>query len=147
MCAPVPPAPHRQTTQRAAIVAQLAGTDHFQSAQQLHHALWDARTVRVGLTTTYRILRALTEDGIAETQRGEDGEILYRLRRDTERRHHLICRKCGRTIDFTVAEFEAAAGRLARQHHYTNVTRHLDLYGTCPKCRAIADRPGPTRLR
>ncbi|MDR3658837.1 MAG: transcriptional repressor [Mycobacterium sp.] len=138
---------HRRTTKRDAVVQQLARSTHFRSAQQLHHDMWHCQTVKTGLTTTYRILRALTDENIAETQRAEDGEILYRLRRTTKPRHHLICRKCGRAIDFTAGELEIAANRLAQQHRYTAVSHHLDLYGTCPQCRSIADQTAAADLR
>jgi Fur family transcriptional regulator, ferric uptake regulator len=57
----------------------MRGSDRFRGAQQLHHELRDVATLRVGLSTGYRILRALAEQKIAQTQRTEDGETLYRL--------------------------------------------------------------------
>ena len=54
--------------------------ENFRSAQQLYLDIRQRRPLQIGLTSVYRILRALADDRIAETQRAEDGEILYRLR-------------------------------------------------------------------
>jgi Fur family ferric uptake transcriptional regulator len=86
------------------------------------------------LTTVYRILHVLVEQNIAETQRAEDGETLYRLCATRGHRHYLLCRRCGRAVAFTVDDVELHTARLAQQHRYADVTHHIDLYGTCPQC-------------
>jgi Fur family transcriptional regulator, ferric uptake regulator len=110
-------------------------SDRFRSAQQLHHELRDLTTLRVGLSTVYRILRALAEEKIAETQRAEDGETLYRLRTVVEHRHYLLCRLCGRAVGFAAEDMERHASRLAQQHCFADVTHCIDVYGTCPRCK------------
>jgi Fur family ferric uptake transcriptional regulator len=112
----------------------LRRSDHFRSAQQLHHEIRERHTVRIGLSTVYRILRTLADENIAETQRAEDGEILYRLRLAVEHRHYLLCRSCGRAVGFTAEDIERHTSRLARRHRFADVTHHIDLYGTCPRC-------------
>ena len=54
----------------------------------------------------YRILRNLAEENLADAQRGEDGEFLYRLRTTTGHRHYLVCRRCGSAVGFTVGDIE-----------------------------------------
>ncbi|HME77804.1 MAG TPA: transcriptional repressor [Mycobacterium sp.] len=134
---PAPPAPRRPrrpTVKQQAVVKALRRSDRFRSAQQLHHELGEHRPVRVGLTTVYRILHTLAEKHIAEAQRGEDGEILYRLRTTAAHRHYLLCRRCGDAVAFSPGALEHHTAELARQHCYTDVTHHIDLYGTCPRC-------------
>nr|WP_231993995.1 transcriptional repressor [Mycobacterium sp. 852002-50816_SCH5313054-b] len=124
--------------------------ENFRSAQQLYLNIRRDRQLGIGLTSVYRILRTLAVDRIAETQRAEDGEILYRLRTETGHRHYLVCRQCGRAEGFTPVAIEEHTRRLSRQHHYSDVTHHVDLYGTCPRCRtatdleSAADQPHPT---
>jgi Fur family transcriptional regulator, ferric uptake regulator len=112
--------------------------ENFRSAQQLYLEIRHRRPLQIGLTSVYRILRALADDQIAETQRAEDGEILYRLRTGAGHRHYLLCRRCGKAVGFTPADVEEHTRRLSRQHHYTDVTHHVDLYGVCPQCRTTA---------
>ncbi len=77
--------------------------ENFRSAQQLYLDIRQRRPLQIGLTSVYRILRALADDRIAETQRAEDGEILYRLRTGAGHRHYLLCRRCGKAVGFTPA--------------------------------------------
>jgi Fur family transcriptional regulator, ferric uptake regulator len=134
MPAPTTPHRHRPTAQRQAVMQLLHRSDRFRSAQQLHMELRDIKRERVGLSTVYRILRALAEERIAETQRAEDGETLYRLRTVAEHRHYLLCRRCGRAVGFTADDAERQADFLARQQGFTDVTHWIDVFGTCPLC-------------
>ncbi len=136
---PAPPALHqtRITAQQRALLDLLHRSDHFRGAQQLHRDLRQRHGVRIGLVTVYRILRAFADMKITETQRAEDGEMLYRLRTTPEHRHYLLCRKCGRAIAFTAGEIEHLTSQLAEQHRYTDVAHQIDFYGTCPRCTEI----------
>jgi Fur family transcriptional regulator, ferric uptake regulator len=137
MAAPPAPRRPRMTAHRQAVLELLHRTDHFRSAQQLHFEIREHHTARIGLTTVYRILRTLAEQKIAETQRAEDGEILYRLCANPGHCHYLLCRRCGRAVGFTAADIELHTSQLAEAHRYADVTHHIDLYGTCPLCVAV----------
>lgn len=136
---PAPPAPRqtRVTMQQRAMLEVLGRSDRFRGAQELHLDLHQRRAVRIGLVTVYRILRAFADMKIIETQRAEDGEMLYRLRSTPEHRHYLLCRRCGRAIGFTAAEIEHFTNQLAEQHRYTDLAHQIDFYGTCPRCTEI----------
>jgi Fur family ferric uptake transcriptional regulator len=136
-CAPLPR--RRHTANQQVVLDALHGGDTFRSAQQLYFDIQRQRSRRIALTSVYRILHALAADGITETQRAEDGESLYRLRTGSEHCHYLLCRRCGRAVAFNPIALEEDAALLARQHHYTDVTHRIDLYGICPRCRASTD--------
>lgn len=125
------------TAQQRAVLELLHRSDRFRSAQQLHLDLRQRHGVRIGLVTVYRILRAFADLKIIETQRAEEGEMLYRLRATSEHRHYLLCRQCGRAIAFTAGEIEDFTSQLAEQHRYTDVAHQIDFYGTCPRCTEI----------
>jgi Fur family ferric uptake transcriptional regulator len=124
------------------VLEVLRGQENFRSAQQIYLDVRGDRQLRIGLTSVYRILRTLAADRIAETQRAEDGEILYRARTAPGHRHYLVCRLCGRAVGFTPADIEEDTRRLSRQHHYTDVTHYVDLYGICPRCRTTPSASG-----
>ena len=126
--------PRRPTAQQQAVLDALGRSARFRSAQELHHELTAHAPRRVGLATVYRILHRLAGQHIAEAQRGEDGETLYRLRTTTEHHHYLMCRRCGAAVAFSPAALEHHTAELARKHRYANITHHIDLYGTCPRC-------------
>jgi Fur family transcriptional regulator, ferric uptake regulator len=125
----------RSTAKQRAVLEVLQEQQNFRSAQQLYLDIHRHRQLRIGLTSVYRILRTLADDRIAETQRAEDGEILYRLRTEAGHRHYLVCRQCGRAVGFNPVGFEEHTRRLSCQYRYTEVTHHVDLYGICPRCR------------
>ncbi|MHC9295500.1 Fur family transcriptional regulator [Mycobacterium sp. LTG2003] len=135
------PSRRRWTGNRRELLDVLGSSENFRSAQQIHRELRQYRSLPIGLTTVYRILRSLVDDEIAETQRAEEGEVLYRLRTTNEHRHYLVCRRCGRAVGFTAPAFEEHTSQLGRRSEYTDITHYFDLYGVCPRCR---DTPSDT---
>jgi Fur family transcriptional regulator, ferric uptake regulator len=133
----------RRTTPKGQVVLEvLGGSDRFRSAQQLYVQIRHETSVQIGLASVYRILRGLADDGIAETQRAEDGEMLYRASSSPEHRHYLLCRRCGRAVGFALDALEDGATDLVKRHGFSDVTHHFDLYGICPQCRTVAGAPG-----
>ena len=122
----------RTTRQRTAIESLLASTDEFHSAQELHTRLVE-RGTRVGLSTVYRTLQAMAEAGDLDVLRQENGEALYR-RCSGRHHHHLVCRRCGRTIEIEGTDVEAWAARMAAEHGFVDPTHEVEVYGTCPDC-------------
>jgi Fur family ferric uptake transcriptional regulator len=130
--------PQRTTAKQQAVLQVLRSSDRFRSAQQIYLQIRHDTPMRIGLTSVYRILRGLADDRVAETQRAEHGELLYRLSSTPEHRHYLLCRQCGRAVAFTPAALEGGAADLAQRSGFTEVTHHFDVYGICPQCRRAA---------
>ena len=95
----------RATRQRAAVADILSRTDEFRSAQQIHAAL-EAEGTKVGLATVYRNLQTLAETGAVDQVRSAEGEILYRACERQEHHHHIVCRRCGYTVEVAGGELE-----------------------------------------
>ncbi len=123
----------RNTTQRAAIMHVLAGTDEFQSAQDLHGAL-RAGGSTIGLATVYRALQEMAGGGDLDTVRNASGEVLYRQCAQPAHHHHLVCRQCGRTQEVEAPSVEQWARAVAAEHGYTDINHELELFGTCAQC-------------
>ena len=87
----------RGTRQAEALASVLDSLPGFWSAQQIHAEL-RRRGERIGLTTVYRHLQVLSEDGLLDTIRDAGGETLYRRCRSATHHHHLICRVCGTSV-------------------------------------------------
>src|SRR3982750_2339508 len=87
----------RTTRQRAAVRAVFQDLDGFHSAQEVHARL-RADGDPVGLSTVYRAVQSLADDGELDSIRTDSGEALYRR---CSRQHppHLVCRACGRTVE------------------------------------------------
>lgn len=122
----------RSTRQRAAISTLLETLDDFRSAQELHDEL-RRRGENIGLTTVYRTLQAMASSGTVDTLRTDTGESVYRRCSD-HHHHHLVCRRCGSTIEVGDREVEEWAAQVAAKHGYSDVSHTIEIFGTCPNC-------------
>jgi Fur family ferric uptake transcriptional regulator len=122
----------RQAESLSAALDTLAG---FASAQQIHAELRRSGE-RIGLTTVYRHLQVLSEDGRVDTIRDANGEILYRRCRTSTHHHHLTCRTCGRSVEVEGSAVERWAEQVAAEAGFTEVDHTVELFGSCPECAA-----------
>ena len=134
------PPQERSTRQKRALAAVLDASDTFRSAQALFTAL-RASGENVGLTTVYNQLRALADGGDVDVLRSDDGETLYRRCATDDHHHHLVCRRCGRTVEVEGPEVERWAARVAAQNGFVEVGHTLEIFGTCASCEAIPGAP------
>jgi Fur family ferric uptake transcriptional regulator len=123
----------RGTRQAEALSAALDGLADFCSAQQIHAEL-RRRGESVGLTTVYRHLQVLSEDGRVDTIRDPGGETLYRRCRSDGHHHHLTCRGCGRSVEVEGRAVERWAAQVAAEAGFTEVDHTVELFGHCPGC-------------
>ncbi len=129
----------RGTKQAEALASVLDSLPGFWSAQQIHAEL-RSRGERIGLTTVYRHLQVLSEDGLLDTIRDAGGETLYRRCRSAVHHHHLICRICGTSVEVEGRAVEQWAEKVAAEAGFTAVDHTVELFGLCPRCGA-AQRP------
>ncbi len=87
----------------------------------------------MGLTTVYRSLALMAEAGQVDVLLAEDGEARYRAC-SSGHHHHLVCRKCGFTVEVTAAPVERWARATAEEHGFTDVTHTVEIQGLCDAC-------------
>ncbi|HVE74084.1 MAG TPA: Fur family transcriptional regulator [Mycobacteriales bacterium] len=127
------PASGRSTRQRTAVSDVLARVDGFRSAQELHELLRRGGSP-VGLTTVYRHLLALADQGLVDVLRTPDGEAVYRRCASQAHHHHLVCRSCSRSVEVEGPEVEAWAVSVAGRHGFVDVGHTVEVFGTCSTC-------------
>jgi Fur family ferric uptake transcriptional regulator len=120
------------TRQRSAVRTELAREQAFRSAQDIHACL---RTtgVRIGLTTVYRALQAMSDAGEVDVLRTDDGEAAYRLCSEGHH-HHLVCTACGKTVEVEGRSVERWANKVAEEHGFTEIAHTVEVFGTCRSC-------------
>ncbi|HWB66278.1 MAG TPA: Fur family transcriptional regulator [Mycobacteriales bacterium] len=142
----------RATRQGAAVDEALARADGFLTAQALHDQLRHAGE-SVGLTTVYRHLRRLADDGRVDVVIRADGEASYRLcgpgqSADSAHHHHLVCQECGRSVEVESPEVEAWAARVGADAGFRDITHTVEVFGICgrhrPPGRGAGRRGSPT---
>ena len=122
----------RPTRQQSAIAREMAGSEEFRSAQEIHAALV-AGGDKIGLATVYRTLQAMVDEGLVDALRTDDGEQAYR-RCSTGHHHHLVCRDCGRTVEIEGPAVERWTAAISAEHGFTDVAHTLELFGRCGPC-------------
>lgn len=132
----------RSTRQRAEIRDALAACAEFRTAQRLHADLC-ARGRPVGLTTVYRVLAWLANRGEVDVMRLPSGEHLYRRCQASGHHHHLVCRRCGRTVEIDDLGVDIRAEQAAAQHGFTDVAHTIEIFGTCAACVGRNPQQGP----
>lgn len=131
------------TRQRDAVRDALGTAEGFRSAQELHDQLRH-EGVAVGLTTVYRHLQLLADAGEVDVVRTATGEAVYRRCAAQDHHHHLVCRRCGSSVELSAEEVEAWADRIARTHGFTGVTHTVEMFGVCSDCAASAGQDSST---
>lgn len=127
----------RATRQRAAVSALLDRLDGFRSAQEIHEEL--RRTGEgIGLTTVYRTLQALADSGEVDVLRTGtgSGEAVYRRCATEDHHHHLVCRRCGATVEIEGPAVETWAQRVADAHGFSDLSHTVEIFGLCRECSA-----------
>lgn len=129
----IPKLGQRSTRQRAAVIEVLRDIDTFSSAKDIHHALME-REHKVGLTTVYRTLQSLSEIDAVDVLHMAGGESLYRHCETDEHHHHLVCTKCGSTVEIGGDAVENWAADVAKQHGFVLEGHTAEIFGLCRKC-------------
>ena len=125
----------RRTRQGEAVLNVVLGSDNFRSAQDIHAEL-RASGEAVGLTTVYRHLALLTDEGRLDALQTADGELVYRRCHSEAHHHHVVCRVCGRGSEVEVPDLERWAEATAKSLGYSDVTHTVEIFGVCADCRA-----------
>lgn len=132
----------RLTVGREAIVDILSQTDAHLSAEDIFLAL-HAAYPNIGLTTIYRTLEILEQNGIVVKCEFGHGRAKYELTEEYGNKphhHHLICRNCGIIIDYSdflddelsyIKKTEAALGK---KHKFQIQDHSISFFGVCVKC-------------
>ncbi|MFW5999346.1 MAG: Fur family transcriptional regulator [Halanaerobiaceae bacterium] len=126
---------YRLTTQRKDILRILIDNpgEHF-SAEQL---LEEVKAVNpdIGMATIYRNLELFCQLGIVHQLDFNNSYKFYELNIENEHHHHLVCRNCGRIIEFNDRVLEEFESRLEKEYDFSIFDHRIKFYGLCSDCR------------
>lgn len=125
----------RNTWQREAVTTELAEVHGFVSAQALHGRMRDAGST-ISLATVYRALTDMVGEGSVDSLLSPEGENLYRSCSSDDHHHHLICLRCGATVEIDAKQVEAWAKTTAAAHGFSQAQHVVDIFGVCGACAA-----------
>jgi Fur family ferric uptake transcriptional regulator len=125
---------YRLTPQRMMVLEAIeASRDHI-SAEEIHTRA-RAKYPYINISTVYRTLELLKENGlVTETDLG-GGRFLYHPAGKAQH-HHLVCRKCGKVRDIDASVFQQLQDELKSKYSFDAEFEHIAIFGTCKSCQA-----------
>jgi Fur family ferric uptake transcriptional regulator len=123
---------YRLTPQRMMILEAVEAADGHISAEEIYTEV-SARYPNVNISTVYRTLELLkTLAMVTETDMG-DGRVRYHSMKKGHH-HHLICQRCGRTIDLDEQALAPLKQILSQKYGFNADLKHLAIFGLCAQC-------------
>ena len=123
---------YRLTPQRMMVVEAIEASDDHISAEQIR-AKAQLKYPYINMSTVYRTLELLTEQGlVTETDLG-GGRLLYHPAGKASH-HHLVCRRCGKVKDIDVSFFQPLKEELRAKYGFDADLEHIGIFGTCDNC-------------
>ncbi len=132
---------------RAILQAVMRNEQHFE-AEEL---LWAMRRqdVRVGKATIYRTLPLLVEAGIIREVIYGEKHAHYEHTFEHAPHDHMVCRDCGRVIEFDSRELLELIRQLCGRQGFQPLYHRFQVSGRCERCRrdAAQRRPDASKAR
>lgn len=123
------------TSQREVVLKTLYNSnDHF-TPESLYLLIKERHgELNVGIATVYRTLNLLEESKIVTSitfgAQGKKFELANRPHHD-----HLICKSCGKIIEFHNDEIERLQVEIAKSNNFILTSHLMQLYGVCSECK------------
>jgi Fur family ferric uptake transcriptional regulator len=124
----------RVTPQRAVILETVAHLDRHVTVQEVYDQARQ-RLPGLHLATVYRALEGLQQAGLVDPFVAGPGVTAYALRHEDHPHGHLVCQRCGCTMDFDPQLAAELAARIEAGHRFQIDLNHPTLRGLCPECR------------
>ncbi len=127
---------YKLTRQRKVILKTIISRKnwHF-TAEELFAAVKE-NYPDIGMATIYRTLELFQNLGIVHVLDFGEGSRQYELCfEETQHHHHLICKKCGKLIEFSDQDLEYFEKELESKYDFKITEHKLRFYGLCRECR------------
>jgi len=123
---------YRMTPQRMMVLSAIESSDSHISAEDIYVQV-KAQYPHVNISTVYRTLELLKDERlVTETDFGE-GRVRYHSA-DKGHHHHLVCRKCGKTVDLDDDALSCLKDTLRDKYQFEADLKHLAIFGQCAEC-------------
>ncbi len=136
----------RMTGEREALVrAALGRRRHFTLEELVEKAV--AHDARASRATVYRSLPILIEAGILQPVLVSDEPRRFELAFGRRHHDHLLCRQCGRVVEFRSGAIEDLQLKVAARHGFRLTSHVHELVGDCAACRRAGRKRKPAHAR
>jgi Fe2+ or Zn2+ uptake regulation protein len=123
---------HFLTTQRRLLLELIRDAEGHLDAKELYLRA-RARDEFIGWATVYRSLNLFKELGLVDERRLGKVRCYYEIKQSPEHQH-LLCRGCGKVIEFQTPYFQELVEAVRREHGFKITKAELCLEGYCEHC-------------
>src|SRR5215216_6827485 len=120
------------TRQREAVLRVIRGNENHLTAGEIFEAA-RRELPSISFATVYNSLKYLKEAGLVREIHFGKGSSRYDS--ETARHDHAVCSRCGKLVDFDLAETPQLIRAAARRSRFKPESIHLTLVGLCPDCQ------------
>ncbi|WP_028588393.1 Fur family transcriptional regulator [Desulfocurvus vexinensis] len=128
----------KMTPQRRLILDVFLAEDGHLASEDLYNRV-KAQDKSIGQATVYRTLKLLSESGLAKEVHFGDGVTRYEKKYGSAHHDHILCERCGATLEVVDEHIERLQEELAKAHGFVLTGHKMYLYGICAKCRGKVD--------
>jgi Fe2+ or Zn2+ uptake regulation protein len=128
-------APIRLTRQREAVLLVIQQADKHLSAQEIYDRVRQ-QLPGIAYGTVYNALSYLMEAGLIQVVNVGSGPALYD--RNLKRHDHLVCRHCGKVLDYAFGDLERAIDEVASVTGFRIERAEALFVGLCPDCQRLS---------
>lgn len=133
---------HRVTAERRALFEEVFTRHGHLDAEQLLDAMRQ-RGIKISRATVYRNLDLLVACGLVRRHRLGRNRYLYEHVHAGQRHDHLVCRGCGRVVEFVSPGILAMQAEICRAHEFDPDEHHLTITSLCNACAAAGGEAQP----
>lgn len=127
----------RVTSERLALFEEIFAQHGHIDAEQLLGAM-KSKGHKISRATVYRNLELLVEGGLVRKSRLGRSRHLYEHVHGGQHHDHLVCRDCGRVVEFVSPGIEALQREICRAHGFDADQHTLQILSRCERCAARA---------
>jgi Fur family ferric uptake transcriptional regulator len=126
---------YKFTKQRELIIDTIItkGSWHF-TAEDLFEEL-RKKDSEIGMATVYRTIELLKDLNIIHVLDFNEESRKYELVLEDSHHHHLICKECGKLIEFNDQDIDYFEKELEKKYDFKVTEHKLSFYGYCSECR------------
>jgi len=124
----------KMTRQRRLILEVFLGVEGHLSADELYEVI-RKKDPRIGFTTVFRTMKAMTECGLARETDLNDGRTRFESLYRKPKHHHIVCQECSKTIEFYSPDLEEMQAKIASEYGLQPVQQRLQIFGVCKECQ------------
>ncbi|MFT7880013.1 MAG: Fur family transcriptional regulator [Sulfurimonas sp.] len=123
------------TKQREVILSTLYNNPQHFTSENLYLLVKEKHPeLNIGIATVYRTLSLLEENGLVSSislgTEGKKYEMANKPHHD-----HLICRVCGKIVEFENEQIEKLQQEVAEENGFVLTDHLMQLYGVCSACQ------------